>query len=246
MTDCSQRVARRRAAGRSGASGAVCVGLLLALGWHPANAGSLGNVATSLGFFMAVATLLMSQALPVQASADALPMLGAMLLIAAAAAVLWRVRRFSFASGLLSFAPRAVRVPAKRAAPAAAITLPAGFDHDTLLADLRRQFIKLQAAWDAREVELLRALTTPEMLSELCTQLPDCHGAANRTEVMTLHARLLGFDELGSAYLASVEFSGIIRESDEAGAVPFREWWMLARHKHEAAGWRLARQLDLP
>ena len=130
--------------------------------------------------------------------------------------------------------------------PVAEIALPAGFDHDTLLADLRRQFITLQAAWDGREVEVLRALTTPDMLSELCTQLPDCHGAPNRTEVITLHARLLGFDEVGSAYLASVEFSGIIRECDEAGAVPFRELWMLARPKHDAEGWRLARQLDLP
>lgn len=246
MIDLSPPIVRRRVSGRSRASGAVCVGVLLALGWQSANAGSLGNVATSLGFFVAVAALLMSQALPVQAPADALPMLGAMLLIAATATVLWRVRRVSFVSGLLSFAPRAARVPAKRAAPALAIALPVGFDHDLLLADLRRQFVALQAAWDAREIEVLRALTTPEMLSELCSQLPDCQGAPNCTEVLTLNAKLLGFDELGSAYLASVEFSGIIRECDEVGAVPFRELWMLARPKHEATGWRLARQLDLP
>ena len=59
-------------------------------------------------------------------------------------------------------------------------------------------------------------------------------------------ARLLGFEAVGSAYLASVEFSGIIRECDDAGAVPFRELWMLARPQLEAEGWRLARQLDLP
>jgi predicted lipid-binding transport protein (Tim44 family) len=50
---------------------------------------------------------------------------------------------------------------------------------------------------------------------------------------------------LNAAYLASVEFSGFIRESAEHGAVPFRELWMLARTKDEASPWRLARQQSL-
>lgn len=241
-----QSMSRPRVACRSGAPTAVCVGLVLALGWQQANAATMGNVATSLGFVVALAALLVSQALPAQLASDALPVLGVALLFSAGAAVLWGLRRAPFAVGRWSLAPRAARVAPQRVLPSAAIALPAGFDHDTLLAELRRQFIMLQAAWDRREVEVLRALTTPEMLSELCTELPDCHGAPNRTEVITLHAKLLGFDDVGSAYLASVEFSGIIRECDEAGAVPFRELWMLARAKHDAEGWRLARQLDLP
>lgn len=241
-----QRSPSHRVASRSTAPTALCVGLVLALGCHQANAASMGSVATSLGFVVALAALLVSQALPAQLAADALPTLGVALLLSAGAAVLWRLRRAPFTAAWWPMAPRAVRVRAERVVPVARIALPEGFDHDTLLADLRRQFITLQAAWDGRAVELLRALTTPEMLSELCTQLPDCDGAPNRTEVITLHARLLGFEDVGSAYLASVEFSGIIRESDEAGAAPFRELWMLARAKHEAEGWRLARQLDLP
>ena len=124
--------------------------------------------------------------------------------------------------------------------------LPAGLDRDQLLAELRRQFVRLQAAWDARELEVLRALTTPDMHGELCAQLPVCSSEPNRTDVMTLHAELLGFDELGSGYLASVEFTGMIRESVDGVAAPFRELWMLARPKHAGADWRLARQLDLP
>ena len=241
------RVERCQVAGRAGASGAVCVGLLLTLGWHQqAHAGSLANMATSLGFFMALAALLMSQALPVSASASALPMLGVTLLIGAAALLLWRMRRAPFAAGLLSFAPRAARVPATRRAAAAPVVLPEGIDHERLLADLRRQYVRLQAAWDAREVEVLRVLTTPEMLAELCAQFPDGRGEPNCTDVVTLNATLLGFDELGAAYLASVEFSGMIRECSDSGALPFRELWMLARPKHEGADWQLARQLDLP
>jgi len=237
----------RAAAGRSGASGAVCVGLVLALGWHhQANAATLGNVATSLGFFVALAALLVSQALPVPVLADTLPVLGLALLIFAAALLLWRMRHAPFAAGVLSLAPRAARVPAGRLAAAAPVVLPQGIDRAQLLAELRRQYVRLQAAWDTREVEVLRALTTPDMLSELCAQFPECQGQPNRTDVVTLHAKLVGFDELGSAYLASVEFSGMIRECSEGGAVPFRELWMLARPKHHGADWQLARQLDLP
>lgn len=243
----SHRIDNRALAGRSSASGAVCVGLVLALGWHhQANAATLGNVATSLGFFVALAALLMSQAMPVPASANALPMLGVMLAIGAAALLLWRMRRPSFAAGVLSFAPRVARVPVTRCTTAAPVVLPEGIDREQLLTDLRRQYVRLQAAWDAREVEVLRALTTPEMLAELCAQFPDGQGEPNCTDVLTLHATLLGFDELGAAYLASVEFSGMIRECSEGGALPFRELWMLARPKHEGADWQLARQLDLP
>ena len=46
-------------------------------------------------------------------------------------------------------------------------------------------------------------------------------------------------------YVVSVEFSGLLRESAEAGAVPFRELWLLTQSKREAAAWRLARHQAL-
>jgi len=49
----------------------------------------------------------------------------------------------------------------------------------------------------------------------------------------------------GAAWLACVEFSGLIRESTERGAVPFRELWMLAAAKDGTLSWRLARQQAL-
>ena len=68
----------------------------------------------------------------------------------------------------------------------------------------------------------------------------------SRTDVISLHAELLGLEELGAAYLASIEFSGLIRESAEQGEVPFRELWMLAGSKDDGApSWRLARQQAL-
>ena len=123
--------------------------------------------------------------------------------------------------------------------------LPDRFDQAEVLAAARQRFVGLQAAWDAGDVDTLRTLTTPDMLDELLDQLPARGQAPNRTDVLKLDAALLGIDGLGAVYLASVEFSGVIRESAEQGAVPFRELWMLACPKDQASGWRLACQQAL-
>ena len=126
-----------------------------------------------------------------------------------------------------------------------ALPAHAAFDRAQVLDAARTRFLRLQAAWDAGDVHALGHLTTPEMLQELLSVLTTRTGAASRTDVITLHAELLEVEEIGAAWLASIEFSGLIRESAEQGAVPFRELWMLASDKSGAPSWRLARQQAL-
>jgi predicted lipid-binding transport protein (Tim44 family) len=115
-------------------------------------------------------------------------------------------------------------------------------DVDELLQVARLSFVRLQAAWDAADLHALAALTTEPLLDELRDQLAARGPGPNCTEVVSLDARLLGIDELQEAFVASVEFSGLIRERIDAGAAPFRELWMLAKLKQEAGrGWQLAR-----
>ena len=135
--------------------------------------------------------------------------------------------------------------PSSIVARQAQFAIPAGLDSEQVLAAARGRFMGLQAAWDAGDVSTLQNLTTPEMLEELLHVLTAREAGTSRTDVITLHAELLGLEELSAAYLASVEFSGLIRESAEQGAVPFRELWMLACTKDGASSWRLARQQAL-
>jgi len=106
-------------------------------------------------------------------------------------------------------------------------------------------FVALQAAWDVGDVEMLRAHTTPQMLSDLLQELPMRGPGPNRTDVVTLDAVLLALEKIGPRYVASVEFSGMIRESSERGAAPFKEVWMLTCSEDEMRDWRLARQQAL-
>jgi predicted lipid-binding transport protein (Tim44 family) len=132
------------------------------------------------------------------------------------------------------------RVVARRRSPAAA-ALPLNPEVEDFLQVARQSFVRLQAAWDAADLRALAALTTDQLLAELQDQLAARGPGPNRTEVLKLDARLLGIEELQEAFVASVEFSGLIRERLDDGAAPFRELWLLANLKSADRGWQLAR-----
>lgn len=135
----------------------------------------------------------------------------------------------------------------RRLRPGPAGALPPGLDVDQFLRLARMSFVHLQAAWDAGDLGTLERLTTGPLLAELREQLQARGEAMNRTDVLDLQARLLDFEELREAFVASVEFSGLIREHADAAASEFRELWMLTRLKPGAAAptpppeaWQLA------
>jgi len=122
--------------------------------------------------------------------------------------------------------------------------IPAGFDVDGFLAAAKRNFVTLQDAWDKSDISSLRSMMTDSMVSEIRTQLAEREshmgGAPNKTEVVMLDAKLLGIEELPDVYMASVEFSGMIREDVSAGPSPFREVWNMTKPVNGSSGWLVA------
>lgn len=122
--------------------------------------------------------------------------------------------------------------------------IPTGFDVDGFLAAAKRNFVTLQDAWDRADVSTLRSMMTDSMVGEIRAQLADrashTGGASNKTEVVMLDAKLLGIEELPDAYMASVEFSGMIREDASAGPGPFREVWNMTKPTNGNGGWLVA------
>jgi len=109
----------------------------------------------------------------------------------------------------------------------------------------RLSFLQMQAAWDRADLPALGVMATEPLLDDLREQLALRGPGPNHTEVLELQARLLTLEELHSGYLASVEFSGVIREQFDGVAAPFSEVWMLAKVKSAERGWRLARVQSL-
>jgi predicted lipid-binding transport protein (Tim44 family) len=237
-----------RAARRWRAPVSLGLGLPLLLGSMPAAAGStgllLGGLAPGVGVLAALWAVLGPRQAGELTGTTALATFAAV--VFAGAAWRWRPQRERRAGAR---AGRRLRLAASSfiasSATRAAGVPPLALDGAAVLEAARARFLRLQAAWDAGDVQALGHLTTPDMLEELLPMLTTRAGAPSRTDVITLHAELVGLEELGAAYLASVEFSGLIRESAEQGAVPFRELWMLACEKDGSPSWRLARQQAL-
>lgn len=120
-------------------------------------------------------------------------------------------------------------------------SVPAGFDVRGFVNTAKEVFMTLQAAWDRSDMATLHAMLTDYMLGEIKSQLNEreqhATGIVNQTDVVTLHAELLGIQETSVEYLASVEFSGLIREDPTQGPTPFREVWSLCRPKDGSTGW---------
>jgi predicted lipid-binding transport protein (Tim44 family) len=62
----------------------------------------------------------------------------------------------------------------------------------------------------------------------------------NNTDVVQLDGELMGIETVGSDYLASVKFTGLIKEVPEASAEPFTEVWNLSKPLSGQGGWVLA------
>ncbi len=122
--------------------------------------------------------------------------------------------------------------------------IPAGFDSVGFVNAAKQNFHTLQQAWDRSDVSTLRSMMTDSMVEEIKAQLAErettSSGQPNHTEVVMLEAQLLGIEEVGSSYMASVEFSGLIREEPSAGPTPFREVWNMTKPKDGSLGWLVA------
>jgi predicted lipid-binding transport protein (Tim44 family) len=122
--------------------------------------------------------------------------------------------------------------------------VPAGFDADGFLSACKANFVTLQDAWDRSDISSLRAMMTDDMLDQIKSQLAEREshtgGVVNNTDVLRIDAQLLGIEELEDVYMASVEFSGMIREDASAGPSPFREVWNMTKQRSGAGGWLVA------
>ncbi|WP_293776247.1 Tim44 domain-containing protein [uncultured Oxalicibacterium sp.] len=124
--------------------------------------------------------------------------------------------------------------------------VPADFDVESFLRNSKTYFIRLQAAWDRADVQDIREFTTPEMFAELKMQLTERGASENHTDVVQLNAEFYGVETVGNDYIASVKFSGLIRESQDTPTQPFTEAWNLSKPVNGNGGWVLAGIQQLP
>jgi len=130
-----------------------------------------------------------------------------------------------------------MRQGAPAAVPAAALRIPTGFDTAGFLAQARQNFIRLQQAWDAHDLDEIAEFTTNDMFIALTHELRTRAGTS-KTEVAALDAELLGIESGTDVHVASVKFEGTLRIDGALEQVA--EVWNLEKPVAGKGGWLLA------
>lgn len=131
-------------------------------------------------------------------------------------------------------------IPAATMGQTVSNSLPAGFDVDGFVRQAKLNFVRLQAANDAGNMEDVRAFTTPEMFAEVQLEYQERGKAAQQTDVVELNATLLDLSTEANRQIASVRFHGLIRETPGAAPESFDEVWHLTRPADASSGWVIA------
>jgi predicted lipid-binding transport protein (Tim44 family) len=119
-------------------------------------------------------------------------------------------------------------------------SVPADFDAPAFLRVAKLNFVRLQAANDARNLDDIREFTTPEMFAEVKLQMDERGPAAQQTDVVQLDAELIEAVTESKQHVVSVRFSGLLREEADAAATPFDEVWVLTKPVTGERGWVIA------
>ena len=118
--------------------------------------------------------------------------------------------------------------------------IPTGFDKAGFERTARDQFVALQAANDAGDLDRLRDYLTPELFEEARAEIAERGGAVQKTEVFGLQAEVIDVAEEADRYVVSVRFAGGIREQFGAETQDLDEVWHLTKAKSGFGGWVIA------
>jgi predicted lipid-binding transport protein (Tim44 family) len=129
------------------------------------------------------------------------------------------------------------------ATPAAATSparIPADFDVAGFARNAKVNFIRLQAANDAGNLDDIREFTSPEMFAEISMDIAERKGAVQSTDVMAIEADVIEVAEEANRYVVSVRFTGTVREEDDAQPQSINEVWHMTKPRNGNSGWVLA------
>lgn len=98
------------------------------------------------------------------------------------------------------------------------------FNKDDFLRTAKITFIRMQSAYDQKNLTDIRNFTTPEVFAEIQMQLQERGNEMNYTEIVNINAALID-EPYDNNPAASVLFSGQIKEQKDTSPVQVNELW---------------------
>ncbi len=127
------------------------------------------------------------------------------------------------------------------AAPAvSAGNIPADFPVESFLRSAKTSFIRLQAANDRKDLGDIREYTTPEMFAEISMQMQERGDAPQKTDVVAIGGELLEVANEGDLAIASVRFTGQLRENNGIPEGVDEVWHVQKNLRDDKSVWLLA------
>ena len=137
--------------------------------------------------------------------------------------------------------PLAGTATAINAAPAtSAGNIPADFPVESFLRSAKTSFIRLQAANDRKDLSDIREYTTPEMFAEISMQMQERDDAPQKTDVIAINGELLEVNEENDWAIATVRFTGQLRENNGMPANVDEIWHVQKNLRDNKSVWLLA------
>ena len=118
--------------------------------------------------------------------------------------------------------------------------IPADFDTAGFARNAMSQFQALQSANDARDLQRLRDVLTPEMFEQVRADVEARDNTPQETQVFGLNAQVLEVVEESDRYIVSVRFTGSVREQALADTEDLDEVWHLTKPRTGFGGWVVA------
>ena len=115
--------------------------------------------------------------------------------------------------------------------------VPADFDAVGFERNAKVNFIRLQASYDAGNLDDLREFTTPEMFAELKMDIAERGASAQKSDVASIHAEVIDVEQESERYVVSVRFTGVIHFEGDTLDENFDEIWHLTKPIQNSGGW---------
>lgn len=117
---------------------------------------------------------------------------------------------------------------------------PADFDVAGFERNAKVNFIRLQAANGAGNLDDISQFTTPQMFAELKMDLSERGASPQKTDVIQLDAKVVDVEEGAMQYVVSVRFTGMLNISAEEANESFDETWHFEKPRSGNGGWVLS------
>jgi len=117
---------------------------------------------------------------------------------------------------------------------------PAGFDEAEFVRHAKLNFVRLQEAYDKKDLTMMRDFLSPDVYREIETDIRSEWGSEQKTEVLTLNAEVVEVAEEAGSYIVSVRFTGTVREAADREPESIKETWHLEKPASGRGGWVVA------